>query len=49
MSWHTAFGIETDTAALLSPPHLTLLIGGVLIPSSPFRAVWNDSPESPSW
>ncbi|WP_127531302.1 hypothetical protein [Paenibacillus kobensis] len=49
MAWHITLGIEKNTAALLSPPHLTLLIGGTLILSSPFRAVWNDSPESPGW
>lgn len=38
MYWHTIFGIEQDTAALLSPAHLLLLIGALLILSSPYQA-----------
>lgn len=37
MIWHTLFGIEKDVAALLSPTHLSLLIGALLMISSPFR------------
>ncbi len=38
--WHTLFGIETDIAALLSPTHLLLAAGLLLIIGGPFRATW---------
>jgi hypothetical protein len=40
MLWHTAFGIEKNTEALLSPTHLVLGIGFILLFSGPVRAVW---------
>jgi hypothetical protein len=40
--WHSLFGIEVGTAALLSPTHLLLLLGGVLIVTSPLRSAWAD-------
>ena len=40
MVWHTVFGIEVSVEALLSPSHLTLATGGVLIASGPLRAAW---------
>ncbi|HET6780962.1 MAG TPA: hypothetical protein VFH67_02580 [bacterium] len=43
MLWHVIFGIELDLEALLSPTHLLLATGGVLIVSGPFRAAWLDS------
>ncbi|SDW44959.1 hypothetical protein [Paenibacillus sp. CF384] len=50
MYWHVVFGIEQNTAALLSPSHLMLLLGGLLILSSPFRASWhNEKMTKPSW
>jgi Tol biopolymer transport system component len=36
--WHTLFGIEEDVEALLSPTHLLLVIGMVLIAAGPFRS-----------
>jgi hypothetical protein len=36
--WHEVFGIEVDLEALLSPTHLMLLTGGVLMLSYPARA-----------
>lgn len=36
--WHTVFGIETGVDALLSPTHLMLLAGGLLLLTSPVRA-----------
>ena len=39
--WHQVFGIEVDLEALLSPSHLVLFVGGVLILSSPLRAAWS--------
>ena len=38
--WHTVFGIEVGIEALLSPTHLMLFMGGVLIVASPLNAVW---------
>ncbi|MWC29424.1 hypothetical protein [Paenibacillus sp. MMS18-CY102] len=50
MMWHIIFGIEQDIAALLSPSHLMLLVGGLLILASPFRAAWNDAGlAKPTW
>ncbi|MCD9022060.1 hypothetical protein [Cohnella silvisoli] len=50
MIWHIVFGIEQDTAALLSPTHLVLLVGAVLILSSPYRAEWhNKESKEPRW
>jgi hypothetical protein len=40
MAWHTAFGIELGTDALLSPSHLVLGIGMALIVSGPLLAAW---------
>lgn len=36
--WHTIFGIETGVDALLSPTHVMLLGGGILLLTSPVRA-----------
>jgi hypothetical protein len=38
--WHTIFGIETSTDALLSPSHLMLGTGIALMVSGPLRAAW---------
>ena len=38
--WHTAFGMELDVDALLSPPHLVLALGASLIITGPLRAAW---------
>jgi hypothetical protein len=38
--WHTIFGIETNLAALLSPTHLGLFVGGALVVTSPLRSAW---------
>lgn len=39
--WHTIFGIEVGIDALLSPSHIALFMGGLLIGSSPLRALWH--------
>ncbi len=45
MLWHIRFGIEKNIAALLSPTHLLLIVGLILIVTSPFRAAWaSDDP-----
>lgn len=45
--WHSAFGVERGIDALLSPTHLLLFVGLVLILTAPFRAA-TASPSSPS-
>jgi hypothetical protein len=40
-AWHTAFGIETSTDALLSPSHLMLGTGIALMVSGPLVAAWS--------
>lgn len=40
MLWHAAFGFEASTEALLSPTHLLLAVGGILVLSGPLRAAW---------
>ncbi len=49
MTWHTVFGIERGTEALLSPTHIALALGVGLVFSSPLRAAWNRSVSIPSW
>jgi hypothetical protein len=46
-AWHTMFGVETGVAALLSPSHLLLLGGGLLMVTSPVRSAWS-APELPA-
>jgi hypothetical protein len=46
-AWHTMFGVETGIAALLSPSHLLLLSGGLLMVTSPVRSAWS-SPDLPA-
>jgi hypothetical protein len=45
MLWHIIFGIEQNIEALLSPTHLMIFLGSVLVFSSPFAAAWrSDDP-----
>ncbi len=39
-TWHSPFGFEADEEALLSPAHLLLATGAVLLTSGPLRAAW---------
>lgn len=39
--WHALLGIEVGIDALLSPTHLLLLTGGILMLTSPLRAAWH--------
>lgn len=43
LAWHTLFGFEADTEALLSPAHLVLATGAFLIFTAPLRALWQRS------
>ena len=38
--WHQIFGVEAGVDALVSPSHLILLAGGLLILTSPVRSAW---------
>lgn len=50
MIWHTAFGIESNAEALISPPHVFLLVSHILIISTPLRAAWaTDTRRRASW
>jgi hypothetical protein len=40
--WHLTFGIERNLKAFLSPTHIGLVIGMVLIVSAPWRSMWSD-------
>ena len=38
--WHSLFGFEAGVEALVSPSHLILAVGGVMMISGPLRAAW---------
>jgi hypothetical protein len=48
MIWHQIFGIEVGLEALLSPSHLVLLVGGVLMLTTPLRAAAARHPALPA-
>jgi hypothetical protein len=39
--WHTVFGIERDVEAALSPTHIGLFVGALLVFTTPLRAAWS--------
>lgn len=47
--WHQRFGIELSVAALVSPPHLLLMLSGGLIVSGPLRAAMRRGGDRASW
>ena len=49
MAWHTVFGIEEGIDSLLSPTHLTLVLGSSLIFTGPVRSLVRRSPTSTEW
>lgn len=54
LTWHTVLGIEVGIEALLSPTHLLLFAGAVLIVASPLNAAWRsparrDAPGGVRW
>ncbi len=42
LAWHSLFGIEAGLDALLSPSHLVMFTGALLMLTGPFRAGWAD-------
>lgn len=40
MTWHLVLGVEAGIDALLSPSHLVLLVGGMLVLTSALRSRW---------
>lgn len=40
LTWHSVFGIETGTEALLSPTHLLLFLGAELVVAAPLMSAW---------
>ena len=46
--WHSIFGFEKSVEALVSPSHLILAVGGVMMMSGPLRTAWRkfDSQEN---
>ena len=42
LGWHLAFGVERDIASLLSPTHLGLFTGGLLMVTAPLRSAFAD-------
>jgi len=48
--WHALFGIERNVAALLSPTHLLLMLGGAMMVTAPVRDAWSvRSPRAARW
>ncbi len=49
MAWHLRFGVESGLDALVSPTHLLLFTGAVLLFSGPLRATQIKQPSAPLW
>ncbi len=49
MFWHLRFGIEVSLAALISPPHLLLMLSMGLIVTGPLRAAWRRPATRAPW
>ncbi len=49
MGWHIRFGVESGLDALISPTHLLLFTGAVLLFSGPLRATQIKQPSAPIW
>jgi hypothetical protein len=47
--WHEIFGIEVNIEAALSPTHLFLALGAVLVLSGPLRAAWHRRGQASDW
>jgi hypothetical protein len=38
--WHSVYGFEVNVEAIVSPPHLSLFFGGLLVSSTGIRSMW---------
>jgi hypothetical protein len=38
--WHSLYGFEVNVEAIVSPPHLALFFGGLLVSSTGIRSMW---------
>lgn len=47
--WHTAFGIEANIEASVSPPHLLLALSALVFMSGPLRALWGRAEAQRGW
>lgn len=47
--WHTAFGIEANIEASVSPPHLLLAFSALVFMSGPLRALWERAEAQRGW
>ncbi|HEY2957990.1 MAG TPA: hypothetical protein VGM21_07235 [Actinomycetota bacterium] len=46
--WHTFFGVERNLEAALSPTHIGLFLGALLIFTTPLRAAWSSDRLGPA-
>jgi len=46
--WHTIFGIERNLEAALSPTHIGLFLGALLIFTTPLRSAWSSNRLGPA-
>jgi hypothetical protein len=46
--WHTLFGVEVGIEAQLSPTHIGLFLGALLIFTTPLRAAWSSAEPGPA-
>jgi hypothetical protein len=44
--WHMLFGIELGVDATISPSHLLLAVGGILIVTGPLRSAWKQEEQA---
>lgn len=47
--WHTAFGIEVNIEAALSPSHLVAAMGTMMFITGPLRALWGRAQAQRGW
>ena len=40
LTWHSVYGFEINIEAIVSPPHLALFLGGLLVSSTGIRSMW---------
>jgi hypothetical protein len=46
--WHSVYGFEINIEAIVSPPHLALFLGGLLVSSTGIRSMWAKRDIAPS-